>query len=227
MVCDDDSDMCVLVEYNLNCCVYSMMQCDDVNQRWEVVIELVIGNWDIILEIVWLVVSFQLFIGVNCLNDFFGNCYFYIDFNGVNLVVQDLIIFDIMRFVLNDLEIGQKIEGLFFLQEGWNSDEYFLYSGLEGCVYGIDLVVWFLSVVLDIFFLGFDLLNDFVYSFFENYFVFMGQINQGFIEWLYMVMIYDNVMKNFVVCDIFLQWLFGFVFDLDVGWMFVLIFLEN
>jgi len=227
MACDDDGDMRAPVEYNPNCCVYSTMQRDDVNQRWEAVIELATGNWDTIPETVRPAASFQLPIGVNRLNDFSGNRHLYTDFNGVNLVVQDLTTFDTTKLALNDPETGQKIEGALFLQEGRNSDEYFLYSGLEGRVYGIDLAARSLSVALDTFPLGFDLLNDFVYSPSENYFVFMGQVNQGFTERLYTATIYDNATKNLVARDTFPQRLFGFVPDPDAGRMFALTFPEN
>lgn len=225
--CDDDSDMRTPVEYNPNCCVYSTMQRDDLSQRWEVAVELESGNWDSIPETRRPSAPFQLPVGVNRLNDFSGNRHLYTDADGANLIVQDLTTFDIFTLPLNDPETGQEIEGSLFLQEGRSSDEYFLYSGQEERVYGIDLAAQSLSIALDTFPLDFDLLNDFVYSPSENYFVFMGQINQSFTERLYTATIYDNETQALVARDTFPQRLFGFVPDPDAGRMFALTFPEN
>ena len=225
--CDDDADTRTPVAYNPNCCVYGTLQRDDLSQRWEVVVELESGDWDSIPETRRPSASFQLPVGVNRLNDFSGNRHLYTDFNGVNLVVQDLTTFDTAMVPLNDPETGLKINGSLFLQEGRSSDEYFLYSGLEERVYGIDLATQTLRVALDTFPLGFDLLNDFVYSPSEDYFVFMGQINQSFTERLYTATIYDHATKTLVARDTFPQRLFGFVPDPDLGRMFALTFPEN
>jgi len=227
IACDDEADTRTPVEYNPNCCVYGTLQRDDLLQRWEVVVDLESGAWDSIPETRRPAASFQLPVGVNRLNDFSGNRHLYTDFNGVNLVVQDLTTFDTAMVPLNDPETGLKITGSLFLQEGRSSNEYFLYSELEERVYGIDLGTQTLSVALDTFSLGFDLLNDFVYSPSEDYFVFMGQINQGFTERLYSATIYDHTTKNLVARDTFPQRLFGFVPDPDLGRMFALTFPEN
>ncbi|MEQ8703250.1 MAG: hypothetical protein RIC19_04990 [Phaeodactylibacter sp.] len=224
---DDDADGRTAVEYNPNCCVYGTMQRDGDSQRWEVAIDLESGAWDSIPGTRRAGAGFQVPVGVNRLNDFAGNRHLYTDFNGFNLVVQDLVTFDTVAVPLNDPETGLKINGSLFLQKARSSDEYFLFSDLEDRVYRIDLGAQALSIALDTFQLGFDLLNDFIYSPSEDYFVFLGQVNQGFTERLYTATIFDNATKMLVARDTFPQRLFGFVPDPDLGRMFALTFPEN
>lgn len=226
MACDDD-DMKTPITYASDCCVYGTMQRDDIGQRWEVVVDLETGAWDSIPETRRAATSFQLPIGVNRLNDFSGNRHLYTNLNGEDLIVQDLTTFEKTMIPLNDPETGEKIDGSLFLEQGRGNNEYFLYSGIEERVYAIDLDSRTLSIALDTFSLEFDLLNDFVYSPSEDYFVFLGQINQGFTERLYTATIYDQTTKTLVARDTFPQRLFGFVADPDEAKMFALTFPEN
>lgn len=222
--CDDDADMRTPVDYNPNCCVYGTMQRDDVDQRWEVAVALESGAWDTIPGTRRPSTSFQLPLGVNRLNDFQGNRHLYTDLNGENLVVQDLTTYNTRQIPLLDPDSGSGIRGSLFLQQGRNNEEYFLYSGIEGRVYGIDLAAEAITVALDTFDLGMDQVNDFLYSPAKGYFVFIGQENVGFTDRFYLAATYDNSTKDFVSRDTFPQQLFGFVANPDLAKLYCLTF---